>query len=1065
MPFDRSRRHFPAVKFPAPSRTVLSVAWSPARGRHLRLVLPLLAVISPSPVVAQSGNAPAPAATVHATATGTIEGRVFHAATGVALGKARVAIEGTGHETITDDSGSFRLPGVPAGDVRLHVSYLGLSPQTVTVSVPPGGVIQREFELVRGATRPGATDEVVKLQEFNVVADREMSAQAVAMNEQRQAPNLKSVVARDEFGDQGDESIMNFMRFLPGLSIADDAPGAGSVSLRGFPDTNTVVQFDGGDFASSRTANSRVVVLIEVPMSNVSRVEVTKVPTPDMPAAGLGGSINLISKTGFETKRPSLSYQLSTQFDNRAGLTFSGGPRNHIPEVSPKYTQPSYSLSYLHPVNKSLAISAGLSRTWRIKPMMRDNDSDETSAWDLVNRVQRISTWQNLAQVVHTWSGQFGADWRVTPKDTLSASLQYRKLSNITSRSNFVATYGAGVTGGPTFSLGAATAVGTVTQANQGWVDRPNENKHLTLKYAHRGDVWRLDGAGGFSLAEGRFLDVDRGYFSTTPSTIATLILRGDGIPAKGGNLPTRYSATRAGGVPVDVYDGANYTLNTATSDQLHNITLNSNARADLARDFTGFLPVTLKAGVSTTRMQRDERRHTMTWDFRPNGLADLASRTAGRFDVFDDAFNAVAPTLYGKPVRWISNVKVYQLAQQHPEWFVLQAPAAHQNQVTGSRKFSETISAAYLRADLRLLHNRLWIVTGVRLENTAVEGWGPLNDVFAIYQRTASGAFVRDAAGQRILITTDALARAKLQFKERGAHSDNDYRGYYPSFNATYNLAENLLIRAAYARTVGRPQVNLIAPGATITDPEAASPTITVSNTALKPWTADSFDLSLESYFLKEGFGSIGVFQKNIKDFFGALRTRATPELLDLYGLPGDPAYLAYDIVTQTNSGDAKVRGVEFSYRQSLTFLPHWARGFQVFANASKLWLDGSRAADFAGFTPSSIAGGINFIRPRFFIKANVTRQSEARRGLVAISAGSGIPADTYDYLAARTQWGVSAQYSLSKRYSVFLSANDIGGGVGATLRYAPGTPEYAKPNRVQENVYYTTIGVKGQF
>ena len=577
------------------------------------------------------------------------------------------------------------------------------------------------------------------------------------------------------------------------------------------------------------------------------------------------------------------------------------------------------------------------------------------------------------------------------------------------------------------------------------------------------GDVWRFDASGSYSLARGRLLDTDRGFFSTVPSTIATLVLRGDGIPAKGGNLPTRYSATTRTGTPVDVYDGGNYTVNTATSAQEKNEATNDALRLNLARDFPGPLPVTVKTGVSRTSTGQDARRFTKTWDFRPNGAADLTSRLAGRFDVFDEAFNAVAPTLYGKPVRWISSAKTYDVYRQHPDWFVLQLPGEYQNLVNNSRKFSETVSAAYVRTDLRLLQNRLWLVTGVRLEKTEVEGWGPLSDVFAIYQRNASGAFVRDAAGQRILITTDALARAKLQFKERGAHAENDYSGYYPSLNATYNLSANLLLRVAYARTVGRPNVSFIVPGTTISDPEATSPTITVNNTALKPWTANSYDLSLESYFLKGGFGSIGVFQKNIKDFFGSVRTRATPELLELHGLTDDPAYLAYDIVTQANSGDARVRGVEFSYRQSLTFLPAWARGFQIFANASKLWLDGTRSADFAGFNPRSLSGGINFVRPRYSIKVNVTDQAESRRGLVTASAST--PVETYDYLAARRQWGVSAEYSLSKRYSVYLSANDIGGGTGATLRYAPGTPRYSKPVRVQEDVYYTTIGVKGQF
>ena len=50
-------------------------------------------------------------------ATGTIEGRVFNAATGSSLANARVVIEGTTREVLTDETGSYRLTGVPAGVV------------------------------------------------------------------------------------------------------------------------------------------------------------------------------------------------------------------------------------------------------------------------------------------------------------------------------------------------------------------------------------------------------------------------------------------------------------------------------------------------------------------------------------------------------------------------------------------------------------------------------------------------------------------------------------------------------------------------------------------------------------------------------------------------------------------------------------------------------------------------------------------------------------------------------------------------------------------------------------
>jgi TonB-dependent receptor len=315
------------------------------------------------------------------------------------------------------------------------------------------------------------------------------------------------------------------------------------------------------------------------------------------------------------------------------------------------------------------------------------------------------------------------------------------------------------------------------------------------------------------------------------------------------------------------------------------------------------------------------------------------------------------------------------------------------------------------------------------------------------------------------VLVTSDALALRKLRYTERGAFTKSNYSDWYPSLNASFNITENLILRAAYARSLGRPNVNFITPGVTFTDVDATNPTITVNNPGLKPWTADNFDLSLESYQFKDGFGSIGVFRKNIKDFFGVVTTHATPELLEHYGLESDPSLLTYDISTRTNSGNAKIDGLEFGYRQSLTFLPRWARGFQVFVNYTKLHVSGSNTADFTGFNPDVFAGGINFVRERFFIKGTISYLGDTRRSLVAPSAANGIPENTYNYQGKRTRIGVNAQYSLTKRYSLYASVNDLGGFVQNLERYAPNTPKYARGNRLQELGFYYTFGVRGTF
>jgi TonB-dependent receptor len=1030
--------------------------FSSYRSAVARLIVAVLLSITGNTLVAQ-GN------------IGALEGRVFNAATGSALANVRVLVEGTNRETLTDESGNYRLPGLPAGTTRVRISYLGFEGQAATVQVPAGAVIQRDVELSpAGAAR--AEGDPVKLQEFTVVVDREMSAQAIAMNEQRYAPNIKNVVAIDEYGDRGDENIGEFLRFLPGVALNDSGHVPNEVTLRGFPASTSGVTIDGGDVMGARGGSTRAISLLEVPMSNVSRVEVTKVPTPDMPASGLGGSLNIISKGGFEARKPAFTYQVYQLFHNRSGLTLDGGPRNHVDDLSPKYVQPSFSFSYLHPVNKKLAFSVGGSRTWRQKPMERDRDSDETAVWNLVDGFQRQSTWQSLAQILKTWSAQAGADWRITSQDTLSFTFQYRESDSYITRSIYSAVYGAGATGGPTFTQGAATGVGSVSQGNGANQDILTATSQFNLKYRRRSDIWRLDASLNWSLAESQWQDIKRGHFNTAPSSITNLVVRGDDIPSSSGIIPTRYTAFSRTGAPVDIFDGGNYAITSGNSLQNDYNAEKMAGRLDLTRDFAWRIPVALKTGVFVDRMERDNRRFLKTWNFRPNGQTDITARMAGAYDVFDEAYNAEAPTIYGQPMRWISMTKLYQLFQQRPDWFVLNEPLAHQNFVTNSRRLIETISAAYVRADVRLFENRLWLVAGVRFEKTTDEGWGPLNDPSAQYQKDASGHVIDSnpttAGVQPIFLTNDLLARARLRYVERGTHAERDYDGYYPSLNASYSVSDNLVLRAAYARTIGRPNVTSVVPSATFSEPTVATPTITVTNPGLEPWTADSYDLTIESYHLKEGFGSVGVFQKNIKNFFGSVRSAATPELLELYGLPDDPAYLDYEIATTTNAGDAKITGVEFSYRQSLTFLPHWARGLQVFVNGTRMSLSGSETANFTGFNPSAYAGGINFFRPRYFIKLTCTHQGETRRGAVGASVANGIPAGTFNYQDARTRWNISAQYSLSKRFALYGSVSDFNGGFNPTnLRYGPGTPEYAKPQRYQELGYYTTFGVKGRF
>ena len=312
-----------------------------------RVVLVLLGSLAFSP----DGQAQSPGEPL-----GAVQGTVSNAVSGSPLGRAKVAIRGTAQETLTDDDGRFYLQGAPAREIELEVSYLGFASQSSRVTVPPGGQVARDFQLTRGGSeRRGAEGQAIMLEKFEVVAEQTMSGQAVAMNEQRHAANIRNVVSFDELGDRGQENIGDYVRFLPGVTILDDGTNPGRIALGGFPAEMSNIQIDGVDVAATGigATSSRAAALQDVPILNIERVEVSKVPTPDLPASGLGGSMNLIAKTGTGLKRPVGRYQAYMNFDNVDGLNLNGGSQQPHDRASPRRKEPSFSLSYAFPVGKA----------------------------------------------------------------------------------------------------------------------------------------------------------------------------------------------------------------------------------------------------------------------------------------------------------------------------------------------------------------------------------------------------------------------------------------------------------------------------------------------------------------------------------------------------------------------------------------------------------------------------------------------------------------------------------------------------------------------------------------
>jgi len=1015
----------------------------------IRLMLLNLLAVGAAPAALVAGAAPP-----GPREAGALSGRVSSAATGAYLGNARVAIEGTTREAITDETGGYRFFDLPPGPVRLRVSYLGLHEKAEMVTVAAGQSIQRDFELTLPAAAAGR--EVVALERFMVIENREMSAQTLALNEQRHAPNLKNVVAFDEYPSGYDNSLSYFLRFMPGVTSTGVA-----AQVRALPADMGQVTIDGAEVTSvysgqTRSAASAIHI---VPVNNISRIEVTKAPTPDLPAV-VGGAINLISRSGFERKTPQFTYDLRTAFlpelgyhlHRRAGL---------VPKVNSRHILPSLDLNYLRPISRSLAVTLTASSNANF-----DYREGTNATWNLVDNflASLVTNW--IPSRTETKSGRLGVDWKLGDRHTFHASLQYRGRDSYYAEHGWQANFGAGATGGATFTQGRlANPSGSVSQVFSVYTFNTDATLAL-LKYRYLGPTWRVDGMASHSRSRSYYRNTEKGFFSSLSASVGSLIIRGDDIGAGrgiAGTRPARYTIANDSGAAVSPFDGNLLTLASATALLANYQSDKSEYRLDVARDWRGRLPVTLKAGLFLQPNESTGANPGVTYNFRP--AAPAAERLVGAHALVDAAYSAAGPVYGGQRMQWLSPARVYDLFRNRPEYFVLDAPLAHRTLVNASKKLQETIAATYLRADLKALENRLWLVGGVRYERTDDEGWGPLNDVTAQYRKDAAGNLERNAAGQPIFLTNDLLERERLRYRERGTQAKRRYDGFFPSLNASFALREDLVARFAFARTIGRPPLANIIPTVTFPELTASDRVITVVNTGLRPWTADNYDLSLDAYLFKGGMGSIGVFQKDISGFFVDTRTRATADALALYGIPESEAALGYEIATRANGGEARLRGTELTYRQALSFLPASARGLQVFVNWTQRTVGGANAADFTGYTRESFSWGVNFARSRFVARFTYSTIGAIRQNRIASSAT--IPAETYDWRRPSISCSASAEYRLTKGLGLYASLTDFNttNNAGGVIRYAAGTPEWARERQYLTNLAKAVIGVKGEY
>ena len=1028
----------------------------------MRLILPCLTVIF-SLLTAALG----------AESAGTIEGRVSDPASAEFLERVRITVDGTSLETFTDTAGFYRLSGVPAGSARVRAAYTGLLPRESTVTVSAGRTAVADFEFSRAGARGG---DVVKLDGYIVSTTREMEAAAIAINEQRYAADIRSVVSTDEFGAVAEGSVGEFLKFVPGISIEYEAGAlARGISIHGVPSDNVPVQVNGFNLASAggNSVTSRSSQMDMTSITATSRIEVQYSPTPDAPGSALAGLVNMVPRSAFERSRPQLSLNTFVMMrDNARELRRTPG----YFEADTWKIRPGFDFSYIRPVTRNFGftLSGGFS----------ENGTKEEF---IQNRWHGLNTGTNGVAFPHTTADRpymtqtlmrdgtknagrvsFGAtvDWRLSPHDRVSFSYQHYFIDFLVLNRTINFTINRVNPGDFTaFETRSAPGQGQLQLSNQ-YRDRTNSTLSPSLVWRHDGPVWRMEAGLGLSLARNTFRAVDKGYFSGS-------IAQRSGVTINFADIfylrPRSITVTDAAGAAVDPYSINSYAVTQASSNPVTNHDVHRGAYANVARTLAFRLPVTLKAGVDFRKNDREARRGDYTWAFVG---ADGRGSTAplGGDDIATPFF---APGYsrrempFGFPrVQWLANEKLWSHYKANPGHLVFNDNAAYRSDVLRSRSTGEVISAAFVRGDVAALDRRLRLVGGLRAEQTNTLAFGPLNDPSLNYRRDAAGnVLLTNGRPVPIVANTNSLEYSKLTYIDRGARAEKEYLRWFPSLNASYDVRENLVARAAYYHSIGRPNFDQYAGGLNLPDetaPPGPANRISVNNAAIKPWTARSFSARLEYYFAGVGQVSLGGFVRHFRNFFGETTFPATPAFLSLYALDAD-TFGAYEVVTQNNiQSTVRMTGFDFSYKQALTFLPAWARGVQAFANFSSQRPTGDASANFQGYVPLKASWGVSLVRERFNLRANWSYQGRSRNGPVT---GASIPAGTYNYTVRRVFLDLLGEYNLNRRFSLYFTLRNVLDMPDQQEVDGPGVPQHATFRSAEFAGSLWTFGIKGTF
>ncbi|HMI51079.1 MAG TPA: TonB-dependent receptor [Candidatus Saccharimonadales bacterium] len=796
-----------------------------------------------------------------------ISGRVLDSSGSVLQG-AEVVLEPGDAHAVSNTQGQFFINNIEPGSYTLTVTYVGFSAFT------------QEMELSAGKT--SAINAKMSLSDVNtqvlVTADR-AAGEAEAVNRERSADNIVQILPADVIRSLPNANMADAIGRLPSVTLERDEGEGKYVQIRGTEPRLTNATLDGVNVPSPESG-VRQVKFDTIPADLVESVELNKTLQANMDGDGIGGTVNLVTKTAGE--RPTVALY---------GL----GGYSPILGGRPNY-ESTATVGQRFGKEKRLGVLIGGSYDWNGRGI-----DDVEPVPDIASSLPgspRYFDSQDLREYRYNrsrWGLAGSADYKIGDSSSIYIRGLYSDFKNYGDRWVYSLndnTEGAGLLNGnggpPSFNTSIRRpdyAIGSVVIG--GRVDR------TTTWY-----TWDV------SVSRSRMSN--NGY-GTADFSVPRPFTFTSACQYDPGATTAIYRPQWNAACFSEAYNPDNLAISDLSTDYGKTAQLNLQfAGAAAKRYHLGSRLATIEIGGKFRNAHKFDSTFNLTYD---------AKTTTDPADSSGDSSFITNPTLlsafpnsftngnyYGGSYKLGPNADFFQVRN-----FVLANTGNFDLTDTsggnsGNFNFVEKVSAGYVMNTIDL-SSRFRLIAGVRIEGTDL--------------RTLSW----DEGSSD---TTPPIPPG-LTFKAGGS-----YIKVLPSASLRYAVTDDSNFRLVYSRGFSRPDPQDIAQSLSVSLNGANTSTVSLGNPNLKAETADNFDLLFEHYLKPFGQIEAGVFYKNLYEPIvnKSFRETFTPG-------PGFPNQ-NYLVSQPVNAGGAHLYGFEISYIQHFSFLPGIWTGLGLSANYS---------------------------------------------------------------------------------------------------------------------------------